>query len=76
MSEQPTLYRANPSPIEGEEDTIERLAAFRAIVPVEPVGKIEVYSKRETVDDTHTISIRTDKTLKPGRYAIVRLDDE
>ena len=67
MSDTPTLYIANPSPIEGEAEAIERLVAFRAIVPVEPFDIWHQYDERD-----RTMPCR----LPKGKYAIVRLDDE
>ena len=71
MSEQPTLYRVAGESVE---------CGFRleehGLVPVEPVGFLELYSPRESVDGASVESIRWFGPKKLGRYAIVRLDDE
>jgi hypothetical protein len=46
------------------------------MVPVEPVGYVERYSPSESTDGASVESIRWFGPKKPGRYAIVRLDNE
>lgn len=45
------------------------------LVNVEPVGYLERYTPRESVDGASVESIRWFGAKKPGRYAIVRVDD-